>query len=90
MKLNETCANCGLKVKKEHRTNPEMKHAQYADPCLGILPGVKFGCCGHGARSGYLFFENGVRVGMSVIEVSIKTVSKYHKFNEQTTLPKEN
>ena len=88
MKLNETCANCGLKVKKEHRTNPEMKRPQYADPCMGILPGVKFSCCGHGKHNGYLFFENGTRMSISVVDVAIMTVSKYHKFNEQTTLPK--
>lgn len=32
------------------------------DGCLGILPGVKYACCGHGVCDGYILFENGVRV----------------------------
>jgi hypothetical protein len=28
------------------------------DPCLGLLPGVKYACCGHGGL-GYISFENG-------------------------------
>lgn len=32
-----------------------------ADPCLGVLPGVRFACCGHGVRANaYVRFENGV------------------------------
>lgn len=33
------------------------------DPCLGILPGVNFACCGHGGHSivdPYISFTNGV------------------------------
>jgi hypothetical protein len=30
------------------------------DPCLDTLPGVKYACCGHGIREGYIAFENGV------------------------------
>jgi hypothetical protein len=34
------------------------------DPCLGILPGVKAACCGHGGHlhssiNGYIYFTNG-------------------------------
>lgn len=29
------------------------------DPCLGMLPGVKYACCGHGDE-GYISFDNGV------------------------------
>lgn len=29
------------------------------DPCLGMLPGVTFACCGHGKNGGYILFENG-------------------------------
>ena len=40
----------------------------YADPCLGILPGVENACCGHGVRSRvYIRFTNGVEIrGFSV------------------------
>lgn len=33
------------------------------DPCLGLLPGVAFACCGHGGHDGargYIAFTNGV------------------------------
>ncbi len=39
------------------------------DPCLGFLPGVEFGCCGHGSELGYLAFSNGVVVRFSSSEV---------------------
>lgn len=84
MKLGQTCDNCGLKVKKEHRDH----RGQYVDPCLGILPGVKYGCCGHGEEDGYLFFLNGVTVRFETTEVEHTTVSKYHRFNDETTTPK--
>ena len=32
-----------------------------ADPCLGVLPGVKQACCGHGKQNqSYIIFKNGV------------------------------
>ena len=39
------------------------------DDCLGMLPGVKYACCGHGDRdNAYIMFENGVIVrGFDVI-----------------------
>jgi hypothetical protein len=34
-----------------------------ADPCLGVLPGVRYACCGHGVRStAYVRFENGATI----------------------------
>ena len=30
------------------------------DPCLGMLPGVRAACCGHGAEPGYIMFRNGL------------------------------
>lgn len=56
MELGEKCNACGLSCTKEMQTT----QTEYADPCLGILPGVLYGCCGHGEDVGYLFFENGV------------------------------
>lgn len=30
------------------------------DPCLGLLPGVKHACCGHGIKNeAYIIFNNG-------------------------------
>lgn len=43
------------------------------DPCIPGLPGVKYACCGHGGmgiNEGYLYFENGVRIGMIVTSIS--------------------
>jgi hypothetical protein len=35
---------------------------QCPDPCLGVLPGVSYACCGHGEKPAYVRFENGVTV----------------------------
>ena len=29
------------------------------DPCIANLPGVKYACCGHGVRTGYVKFTDG-------------------------------
>lgn len=81
MKLGEKCDNCGLKVTKDLKTD----RGGYADPCMGILPGVKFACCGHGTKGGYIFFENGVTVRFpELTDVEQRKMSKYHVFNEDT------
>ena len=89
VKLNEVCRGCGLKCTKELRTGttPSGK-AIYADPCMGILPGVHYGCCGHGDGTGYLAFENGVIVRFFTETVEHKKFSRYHAYNEQTTTRK--
>ena len=43
----------------------QVRKADGLDPCLGVLPCVKYACCGHGGRSdtmvgGYVYFENGI------------------------------
>jgi hypothetical protein len=40
------CKKCGLLAANDE-----------PDPCLGLLPGVKFACCGHGGE-GYIYFTN--------------------------------
>lgn len=45
------CTRCGLVA----------EGLDAPDPCLGYLPGVKFGCCGHG-EEGYISFENDIIV----------------------------
>jgi hypothetical protein len=35
------------------------RKADLHDPCLGELPGVKYACCGHGGKYGYIYFTNG-------------------------------
>jgi hypothetical protein len=85
MKLNETCKNCGLKCTSKERVKDSLGRVGYADPCMGILPGVLFACCGHGRKSGYIFFENGVTVRFDSLEtVEQKRFSKYHVFNDET------
>ena len=77
MKLNEKCDTCKLKCTKEHKIGD----GDYVDPCLGILPGVKYACCGHGGESGYVFFENGLVVRFSeLISSQYYRYSKYHDF----------
>lgn len=75
MKKNEKCNACGLKPKKEDKD----KNGHYADPCMGLLPGVMYGCCGHGERPGYLFFETGVIIRFRTTVVEKKTFSIFHK-----------
>lgn len=44
-----TCPKCGIK-----------QTAEGHDPCIALLPGVDFACCGHGVTRGYIKFTNGV------------------------------
>lgn len=55
------CASCGQA--RISNTDP--------DPCLGRLPGVAAGCCGHGSsRRAYVLFDNGyVLRGFTRVEV---------------------
>lgn len=53
-------------------TCPKCKKARTVhsdDPCIACLPGVLYACCGHGETGGYLYFENGIRIGMQVLMV---------------------
>lgn len=45
------CPKCKVEVSTKYTEE---------DPCLGHLPGVKFACCGHGVKEGYISFSNGV------------------------------
>ncbi len=50
----------------------QTRKADGFDPCIPNLPGVKYGCCGHGGKGvneGYLYFENGVRIGFIVTSI---------------------
>lgn len=55
---DKICPMCGLRKTKDGH-----------DPCIPNLPGVKFACCGHGIRSGYIYFENGCIIDFIPIEV---------------------
>lgn len=41
------CKHCGL-----------FQSADGHYPCIANLPWVKYGCCGHGDREGYVMFED--------------------------------
>ena len=45
---NRACPLCGVK-------------AEGADPCMGYLPDVEYGCCGHGVEPCYVVWIHGVR-----------------------------
>ena len=51
------CPGCGLEFTQSHIDKLGKKG--WIDPCLGVLPGVNFACCGHGVGNGYISFENG-------------------------------
>jgi hypothetical protein len=59
MNLNEICSHCGLRATEECPLDSWSAGGEAVDPCLGILPGVEFACCGHGDRDGYVKFVNG-------------------------------
>ena len=40
------CVRCG-----------RMPTSEGHDACLGTLPGVKYACCGHGVRKGYVKYS---------------------------------
>lgn len=54
------CPACGL------RPTPEGH-----DPCLGTLPSVRYACCGHGLKPGYIMFVDG-----TVIRCQFATVER--------------
>jgi len=65
VELGQTCRTCKRQVTDEHAVEvvyPWGTEIEYADPCLGCLPGVAFACCGHGDREMYIAFENGVTI----------------------------
>lgn len=47
-----------------------------ADACLGVLPGVKAACCGHGVLSPYVLFEDGTRLHPGDVEVYLAIMSR--------------
>lgn len=50
----ESCTKCGLKASQDD-----------PDPCLGMLPGVKYACCGHGIPGqDYVVLNNGNRISL--------------------------
>lgn len=55
------CKGCGAQW---------IKHVE-SDPCLGNLPGVLFGCCGHMKENGYLLFTNGVRLEFRLVQSKV-------------------
>lgn len=51
-KEHRPCKKCGMLYTLESKG---------VDPCLGVLPGVKYACCGHGdSTKSYIHFTNGV------------------------------
>ena len=44
------CTKCGKAPTKDGQ-----------DPCISNLPGIAYGCCGHG-KEGYLMFEDGTMI----------------------------
>lgn len=55
------CGECKFQERLKTDDWPSGR-VEYADPCLGVLPGVKFACCGHGLNQGYIFFEDDTTV----------------------------
>lgn len=61
----------GTRVFHEYRVTPRFRLCTRCDevvicgepdPCIGMLPGVSFACCGHGEERGYINFDNGVTI----------------------------
>ena len=47
-----------------------------ADACLGILPGVKAACCGHGVQRAFVFFCDGTRLHPADVDVWLAIMSR--------------
>lgn len=58
------------------------------DPCIANLPGVAYACCGHGRGSGYVKFDNGMTIRMTLIEVTLDDPTATHLPWVRTDLPK--
>jgi hypothetical protein len=90
MKLGQVCNHCGLTCTKNLATkDQDGKRTGFADPCLGILPGVKYGCCGHGEYEGYLFFENGRTIRFDLVLTEQQLVNIHHRFNDRIITPRK-
>ena len=80
------CPKCGMvKGGRDPKTQGEMP-----DPCWGKLPGVLYGCCGHGVRDGYLVFTDGTKIefkGMRVEKNSYQPKSVVNGYTYENTLP---
>lgn len=63
---NGECRACGL----ARLPGDVTRGGDLADPCLGVLPGVSFACCGHGNRRlAYAAFTDGSCIrGFDVID----------------------
>jgi len=71
------CNVCNLVCTENERT----EDGYYADPCLGVLPGVIFACCGHGKKDyGYVAFENGATIRFDLIISEFQKFSKHNNF----------
>lgn len=68
-------SNCGKICKACKLVIP----ARGPDPCIGLLPGVKFACCGHGVGRGYIYFTNGTIIRFD----SVTKVQYKDEFNEE-------
>ena len=84
MDLNDTCKACHLKcTNKEAVIDAERGTvADYVDPCLGYLPGVRYACCGHGEEHGYIFFDNGVVVRGDFTLIEKQMYNAHNDFSE--------
>lgn len=55
------------------------------DPCLGMLPGVEFACCGHGETDmGYVKFENGI-----CLYFDTQSIADWNNFDDDTMIDPE-
>lgn len=70
MKLGECCPHCGLTATERFVDPAPGDVDQVYDPCIGRLPGVDYGCCGHGVLGdGYLLFSNGTLVRFDLYHI---------------------
>jgi len=70
-----SCKACGL-----------FKTPEGADGCIGMLPGVKFACCGHGVEQGYIYFENEKVVRFDTVQVEDHMGEAIYKIKTKDTL----
>lgn len=69
-KIERPCVRCG-----------KMPTPEGHDACLGILPGVRWACCGHGVEKPYVIYKNESK-NKNNLPWYIKTGKSYMKNNE--------
>jgi hypothetical protein len=71
----DPCEFCGRAKVRDAKLSPDVEANwdHLHDGCIPNLPGVRWACCGHGVREGYLVFEDGRTLTFDLRSVSTRS-----------------